>query len=97
MINRTRPWRRQIFFHFFKPVPNTIILSIARFYLVLSRDHMVSGPIIRHASKRSLLLAITTPALSSSFTKLKNGPRERLDYYSFVGLDFPHEVNFRDV
>ena len=68
-----------------------------------SRDRMASGRILRVASKRSLLLAITTPALSLSSTVLKKmvlyllENLHWLDYYSFVGLDLPHEVNFRDV
>ena len=63
---------------------------------------MVSGHILCVGSKFSLLLATTTLALSLSSTMLKNGPYlvenlHWLDYYSFVGLDLPHEVNFCDV
>ena len=72
------------------------------FILVLSQDSMVSGRILRVASKRLLLLATMTPALSlyQQCSKMVLYLLENLhwlDYYSFVGLDLPHKVNFRDV
>ena len=67
---------------------------------VPTQDHgiVVSGHILCVASKRLLLLATTIPALSLSSTMktvlyfLEN--LHWLDYYSFVGLDLSHEVNF---
>ena len=47
-------------------VYTTIVPSEAMFLLVLSRDRMASGHILHTASKRSLLLATTTLALSLS-------------------------------
>ena len=53
---------------------SSLVPNEARFLLQLSQDRMASGRIFRVASKRLLLLATTTPALSLSSIMFKNGP-----------------------
>ena len=82
-----------------------VIPSEARFLLLMLRqDHMTSGYILCVASKRSLLLATTTPALSLSSTMFKKMVLYFLEnlhwlvYLSFVWLDlYTREVNFHDI
>ena len=84
-------------------LPQSIILSEARFLLVLSQYHMICGCILCVASKRSLLPAITAPVLSLSSTMFKtlmvlylleNLHWLHVHYCSFVGLYLSHKVNF---